>query len=206
MKYLISTLFIGMLFLQSCKMCDCGSKSEIFDDLGINIISKSEWNALPVDELKMGKHEISLITIHHSGVEYDGKKSSKEKALGLQKFSINDKKWPDVPYHYMIDLDGNVLEGRNENFAGETNTTYNPSGHLLIEVMGNYEVQKLNNKQFNTLVKMCVYGCLKYNIQPDVIKGHKDYAETLCPGKDIYENYLVTNKIKNAVKEILENN
>ena len=174
------------------------------EKLNLKIITKNEWGAKPVDVSKMKPHKIEKITIHHGGVVDDGKEDSKKKTLGLQIFSQNDRKWADVPYHYMIDLNGNILEGRDEGYAGDSNTPYDPTTHFLIEVMGNYMVQKLNEKQYQSMVNLCVYACLKYNISPDTIKGHKDYAETQCPGDDIYNNYLKNGKLIDDVKKKLK--
>ena len=49
-----------------------------------------------------------------------------------------DRNWTDIPYHYLIAPDGTVYEGRNVNTVGETNTEYDPTGHLLICFLGNY--------------------------------------------------------------------
>ncbi len=202
-------LIVFSIYFFSCSYIDVDgvdADNKPKEDFDLKIISKADWNALAVDTSKMKKHKIEVITIHHSGVIYDGKIDSKTKTLGLQKYSQNDRKWADVPYHYMIDLDGNIIEGRDEAYAGDTNTTYDPTGHFLISVMGNYMVQKLNEKQYQALIDLCVYACKKYNVSPETIKGHKDYSDTLCPGDDIYNNYLKNGKlvedVKNKLKEL----
>ena len=192
-----------MLFFFSNILWGQIDSKDLKQKLNLKIITKSEWGSKPVDISKMKPHKIEKITIHHGGVVEDGKKDSKEKTRGLQNFSQNDRKWADIPYHYMIDLNGQILEGRDEGYAGDSNTPYNPTGHFLIEVMGNYVEQKLNEKQYQAIVDLCVYACLKYNISPDTIKGHKDYADTQCHGDDIYDNYLRNGKLVQDVKKKL---
>jgi len=46
-----------------------------------------------------------------------------------------DRNWIDIPYHFLIDPNGNVYEGRNVFTVGETATEYDPTGHLLILVL-----------------------------------------------------------------------
>jgi hypothetical protein len=38
-----------------------------------------------------------------------------------------------------MDLDGGIYEGRDYHYMGETNTSYDPGGHFLISIIGNYE-------------------------------------------------------------------
>ena len=76
--------------------------------------------------------------------------------------------------------------------------------NALICVMGNYEVQELNEDQLTALIKMCVYLVQKFDVPTSEIKGHKDYSKiTDCPGKDLYK-YLEDGTIVQRVNNILE--
>ncbi|MEO0273362.1 MAG: peptidoglycan recognition family protein, partial [candidate division WOR-3 bacterium] len=100
-----------------------------------------------------------------------------------------------------------IIEGRDVFTVGETNTSYNPNGHILISVIGEYHKrQKLNNEQYNSLIKLIAHLCKKFEINPDSIRGHRDYCkpgETDCPGDNIYE-MIENQKIKDDVKVLLE--
>lgn len=147
---------------------------------------RDEWNAEPVDYDRMKPHRIKRITLHHSGIGYYGDPPIPERIKNLQKFSFNEKNWPDVPYHFKIDPNGGIWEARDLSYAGETNTEYDPTGHALICVIGNFEEQRITPQQVQSTVTLCAWLCKKYNIPSSLIKGHKDYADTLCPGKDFY--------------------
>jgi len=41
----------------------------------------------------------------------------------------------------------------------------------------------------------------KYGVANDLIKSHKDYTETLCPGKDLYR-YLEDGSLIKRVAEL----
>jgi hypothetical protein len=92
---------------------------------------------------------------------------------------------PELPYHFLVDLEGNIYAGRNLQFVGDTNTQYDPSGHLLIiSVMGNYELQPPNEKQLNAISELVAWLCDVYNIPPESVRCHQEYVPTtLCPGK-----------------------
>jgi len=122
----------------------------------------------------------------------------------LQTWSRRDKHWIDIPYHYIIDLEGKVYEGRSIKYAGDTNTEYNPTGHALIEVVGNFEEVMPNDKQIDAVVNTMTWLAEKYNVPADSIRAHKDYSkQTVCPGKNLYK-YIENGYFRNKVKENLK--
>ena len=110
----------------------------------------------------------------------------KEILRNLQKYGWREKNWPDLPYHLLIDLEGNIYEGRDIMKVGDTNTAYNPAGKLLIVVMGNTNVQAPNEKQLDSMTKLLAWASDYYNIDPATIRGHMEYTSTACPGKYLY--------------------
>ena len=156
------------------------------------LINRAEWGS--TDSLvESYKHTISYITIHHGGEIYEDEKDTYEYLKNLQTWSRNDRKWIDVPYHYIIDRKGKIFEGRPLEYKGDTNTTYDPSGHALIVVLGNFEEQELLQDQITSLKVVTDFLAKEKSVTSDKIKTHKDYAETLCPGKKLTE-YLNTNE------------
>ncbi len=151
----------------------------------VHIISRDVWGSQPVTD-GATRHILKYITIHHGGVYVSENEDPYTYLRNLQAWSRTEKKWTDIPYHYLIDLNGLVYEGRPVEYPGDTNTDYDPTGHLLISVIGNYEVQEFTGEQYNALVKMLAYFCERFKIKPSLIKGHRDYTETACPGKNIY--------------------
>ncbi len=154
----------------------------------LEIISRADWGWVPLTD-SIPTHEIKYITIHHGGEHFPEDKDVIKYLRGLQSWSQSEKHWIDNPYHYMIDLKGNIYETRPIKYPGDTNTSYDVRGHALICVMGNYEHQILSKTQFEQLAKLIAVLADKYDVAPDLIKTHKDYVETLCPGKDLYRYF-----------------
>lgn len=128
----------------------------------------------------------------------------KEKLQGLQRFSQNDKNWIDIPYHFSIDLEGNIYENRPLKYPGDTNTEYDPTGHALIQVLGNYEVQKVNDKQLDAIAHLSAWLAQEYDVSTDAIATHKDYSDqTVCPGEDLYK-YFEDGTIINRIQKLLK--
>jgi len=166
----------------------------------LEIISRADWGWVPLTDT-IPTHEIKYITIHHGGEDFPEDKDVIKYLIGLQAWSRSDKNWIDNPYHYMIDLKGNIYEARPIEYPGDTNTDYDVRGHALICVMGNYENQILSKTQFEQLARLTALLADKYSVSNDLIKGHKDYTETLCPGADLYR-YLEDGSLLKRVTEL----
>jgi hypothetical protein len=176
-------------FLAAAQKADTNGPSEI------KILSRKEWGAKPpVAEMK--RHDPTRITIHHTATLQKPDRLLKQKMRALQDFSQREGKlgdgkpkpaWPDVPYHFYIASNGEVAEGRDVSFIGDTNTKYNPSGHVLIVLEGNFEEEQPTVAQVASLGKMIAWLTKRYDVPPEKIGGHKDFAETLCPGKNLHK-------------------
>ena len=157
------------------------------------MISRAMWKAAPA-RTGMKPQTPKFITIHHTAERQSAKRSIEQKLRNLQDFSQRPGKldsgktkpaWPDVPYHFYIAADGKIGEGRNPNFAGDTNTEYDPTGHILIVLEGNFEIEKPTAAQLRALPRLTSWLMASYRIAASRIKGHNDYAKTACPGKNI---------------------
>lgn len=160
----------------------------------VKYVSRAEWGARdPV--LPMKSHVPVRLTIHHTGVTQAPNRSIADKLRGLQQFSQRDdslasgrKKpaWADVPYHFYLATDGSVGEARDWRYVGDSNTPYDPTGHLLLVIEGNFEKDTLTSAQRRTLDMLIPAFALGFQIPPERLASHRDFAETSCPGKNVY--------------------
>ncbi|HET9775940.1 MAG TPA: N-acetylmuramoyl-L-alanine amidase [Gemmatimonadaceae bacterium] len=150
------------------------------------------------------RHKITHITLHHEGDAQPLKLDDDvvKKLRGLQAWGASDRNWWDVPYHFLIDLRGNIYEGRDYHFMGETNTTYDPSGHFLITAIGNYDKQEPTQAQLNAIADLMAWAVSEFDVPLDNIKGHYNYADTDCPGKNL-RKYLEDGTFRRLVQERL---
>ncbi|HEX9172076.1 MAG TPA: peptidoglycan recognition family protein [Telluria sp.] len=163
------------------------------------IVPVAEWGGTPADAALARKHAITHITLHHQGEPFPVGKDPVRYLRNLQTWSRTTKRWLDIPYHYIIDLDGRTYEGRKLDYAGDTNTDYDPAGHALIEVVGNFEEVQPNQKQLDAVVDLMALLAAKHKVSIDGIHGHKDYAAgTVCPGVNLYR-YLQDGYFRNKV-------
>ena len=169
------------------------SASRAAEDAKPPIVSRADWGAKP-PSMSMRPHEIERITVHHTGVLRSTKRPTVQLVRNLQSFSQSDgkladgrskKAWADVPYHFYIGRDGTIVEGRDPAFAGDTNTEYDPAGHLGIAVSGNFNEQEVSDAQLASLVSLLAWASEEYDVPVERIAGHGDYASTACPGEDL---------------------
>lgn len=158
-----------------------------------SIIKRSDWGAnKPVGGGK--KHEITFITIHHTATAQKPDGLIGTKMRNLQAFSQREDKldtgkvkpaWFDIPYHYYIAADGQIAEGRDIKYAGDTNTEYDPTGHALVVLEGSFNKEIPTTAQVESLKQMVAWLVRKFKVLAENIKGHSDYAQTACPGENL---------------------
>ncbi len=94
--------------------------------------------------------------------------------------------WGDVAYHYIIGLSGAVYAARSTAFRGDTRTDYDPDGHFLVVLEGNFEEIHPSASQLERLPAVLAWAAEEYGIGTHTISGHRDHASTLCPGRNLY--------------------
>lgn len=146
-------------------------------------------------------HRITHVTLHHTG---DAQPLRPEddpaaKLRGLQSWGARDRNWWDVPYHYLLDLEGRIYEGRDWRYMGETNTAYDPGGHFLISIIGNYERQEPTQAQLNSIADLMAWAFREFDVPLDRLGGHYNYATTTCPGQHL-RKYLEDGTLRRMIE------
>ena len=150
-------------------------------------------------------HRITHVTLHHTGSAEPLRPGDDPvaKLRGLQSWGAAERNWWDVPYHFLMDLDGRVYEGRDWRYMGETNTTYDPGGHFLISIIGNYERQEPTPAQLAAIADLMAWALKEFDLPLDRIGGHYDYATTGCPGQHL-RRHLEDGTLRRMVAERLK--
>ena len=197
-RKIIIVLFAIILVLSSCspgKKMQAGTLNPV-------IVPRSGWNA---QEPRPYKQHIPVrITVHHEGTRLELTDDAAKKIHNIQIWGMGkDRNWSDIPYHFLIAPNGTIYEGRNVNTVGETATEYDPTGHLLINCLGNLEQQEVPPPQLASLIQMIAYCCQKYQLPLETLATHRDHSsQTTCPGKNLYQ-YFQNGYIKEQVTLLL---
>lgn len=102
-------------------------------------------------------------------------------ARGALKFHTHIRGWKDVGYHYMIDWEGRILEGRPVELLGAHVEKHN-TGSIGIVLMGDLSRQRPTAKQVASLKALLAWLMDEYHIPPSRIGGHYQMKYTICPG------------------------
>jgi hypothetical protein len=135
------------------------------------------------------------ITIHHTATRQAPARPLADKMQALQRFSQREdsladgrrkRQWADVPYHMYVAVDGDVAEGREWRYVGDSNTPYDPTGHFLIVLEGSFDSDTMTTAQRDALETLIVAAARRWRVPASRIGGHRDYAQTRCPGRNVY--------------------
>ncbi len=167
----------------------------------IEVIERAAWGAGPLTASPPG-HTIERITVHHSAGVLTDNTTAPTRIKRYQTFH-QDRGFADIAYHFMIDRNGNVYEARDYGTVGETFTSYDPTGHFLPMLDGNFEEQDVTDAQFESLVDLVAWAITEFEVGVDTIAGHRDFTATLCPGESLYDR-LADGSLQAAVAARLD--
>lgn len=146
------------------------------------VLPPAAWGGTP-SPLPGRAQDITHITIHHQGEIWQPSGDVAAYLAGLQKWSRTAKGWSDIPYHCVVAPDGLVYGARPWSIAGDTNTEYDPRGHVPVMLMGNFEIQHPKPEQWNSAVRLIAQLRQKFGLGLDRIGTHRDHSmQTVCPG------------------------
>lgn len=131
-------------------------------------------------------HTIERMTVHHTAAVLNSNSQAPARIRQHQRFHIDDRGWPDLAYHFIVDANGHVYEGRPVTAVGDTGTNYDPAGHFLVCAEGDFNQQSIPSAQVASVVDLLAWGAVQFGVDPSTIRGHRDWAATSCPGDNFY--------------------
>ena len=168
--------------------------------LTLGVVPREEWGARAAEIWRMAPHDISRLTIHHAGTQQST--TGPPRYRGWQNWHMDGQDWADIAYHVIIGVDGAIYEGRDPSYRGDTGTSYDTSGHLLVVVEGNFEVEHPTASQWDSLAAVLAWAAEHYGVSTDTISGHRDHAATVCPGRYLEER-ITSGELKLAVDGLI---
>lgn len=165
----------------------------------IDLIRTAEWGARPPAR-PFEEMTPRVIVIHHavtpnpphdvSGGTRDG---AADLARRLQADHMDRRGWADSGHNLLITTGGFILEGRHGSAAAIARGRCVQSAHTIgandspgIENEGDFSVYAMVPIQWERLVATCAFICEACGLDPEVIRGHRDFDATRCPGDWLY--------------------
>jgi N-acetylmuramoyl-L-alanine amidase len=167
----------------------------------LSMVGREAWGARPAETVRMTPHTITRLTVHHAGSQRTT--TGPPQFRGWQAWHMDGQDWPDLAYHVIIGVDGTVYEGREPAFRGDTGTAYDTTGHLLVVVEGDFEVDRPTPAQLDSLAAVLAWAAEHYGVSPATISGHGDHAATLCPGLHL-ESRITSGELQSSVQSLID--
>lgn len=166
------------------------------------VVLRSEWFASEYAGTIEPLLKFGCIVIHHApghraADRSDGLAVVRE-IQSLHQHSP-DRKWSDIGYHFLVDLSGNIYEGRapfnpnaatlRERLSVGAHTYGRNRESVGICILGSFQPGfdncegVLPDSAAHSLEWLCKYLCDELNIPVSRISGHREHApDAVCPG------------------------
>jgi len=137
---------------------------------------------------------ISSITVHHDGMDpfYSTDQNSSAWRLEKIRSSHRNNGWADIGYHFAIDREGRVWQGRPLNWQGAHVKNRN-EGNIGVLMMGNFDRQSPSGPQIKALAMHVNRLMGLYRVPTKRVYTHQEWpgASTACPGINL-QRYMVS--------------
>jgi len=156
---------------------------------GVQFVPRHAWTRVsPIRARLNNMGGVNRITVHHEGwkaVWFDNWADTAERLRLIQKFHMGDSRgWGDIGYHYIIDRDGRIIEGRPLHFQG-AHVKANNENNIGVMVLGNFDKQTPSLKQLSS-VQIAVSQLMKRHRVPlGRVYTHQEINPTSCPGSNL---------------------
>ncbi len=166
--------------------------------LPAGVMPRSRWGSRKAKRYNLTKAEDPwrFITIHHSALEnaistVKTQSGAKDALRKMQMFHMDERGWGDLGYHFLIDPQGQVYEGRSMHWQGahsgrdDRNKKNNNVGNIGICLIGNFDKTRPTAASLRSLKKLVLNLRQQHRIPAKRIRGHMDWKQTECPGHNL---------------------
>jgi hypothetical protein len=179
-----------------------------------DIADCDSWGAgEPSNELTRVNNNPDKILLHHTETanEVDtSRQAGYQLARDLQSLHMDGNGWNDSAAHFTISRGGYLMEGRHTSLrhlrdgAGMVQGAHAPGQNdkaIGIDNEGSYFDAEPPQRLWDSLVGFCAYICRQYGIAATEIYGHRDFADTDCPGEVLYDRLP---RLRGEVQAVLD--
>lgn len=164
------------------------------------VLSREAWKARP-PKGEYTPHTPAAIVLHHTWKPTAAQYQKEATIRGIQNYHMNDNKWSDIGYHFLIGPEGVIYQGRPETVIGAHSTPN--TNYIGICIIGDYDPGQdpLTPASYAALLDLMTWLTAEYGISTQEFYGHRDFSTKSCPGDSVHHRL---DEIKNEVKRRLE--
>ncbi|MFO0831723.1 MAG: peptidoglycan recognition family protein [Phycisphaerales bacterium] len=155
----------------------------------ISVIPRSAWaKGQPRMQFSKPMRGVTRITVHHDANNAVG--LSGGSAITARLNSIREahlrrgSTWVDIGYHYIVDPDGRVWEGRPIAIEGAHVADTNDH-NLGVMLLGNFEQHRPTQAQLDMMDRFLAEQMRVHNVGLGRVYTHQELKPTECPGRNL---------------------
>jgi hypothetical protein len=150
-------------------------------------LPRATWTpGAPIAERLLPMGRVWRITVHHEGMPSPNYHTTVEEVAQdlreIRKVHLRDMQAGDIGYHYIIDPEGRIWEGRFEKYRGAHAGGEANEGNLGIMLLGNFDLQEPTARQLKVLEAFLSRLMARFHVSPDHLYTHRELRPTRCPG------------------------
>jgi len=133
---------------------------------------------------------VDTIFVHCSATrpEWMADRSFSDRVKEIKRWHL-DKKWADIGYHWIIDRDGSITQGRKEHVIGAHAQNHN-TGSIGICLIGGFGSSEVDPFEKNFTAKQdhalrTLINDIKTRTTIKRVRGHNEVAAKACPGFNV---------------------
>lgn len=158
------------------------------------VIPRGTWTRQSViRSLANPMNGVNRITIHHDAIPSQSLRTQSDSIARMNSVRQSHLKegWADIGYHYVIDPQGRVWEGRPLTFQGAHVKDHNEH-NIGVMCMGNFDQQRPSSNQIASLDGFVAVLMRRHRIPPNRVYTHQEIMPTRCPGRNLQSYMLAT--------------
>jgi len=162
------------------------------------VISRAAWGANEALMTAPPEYQpVEAVIVHHTVTDQGGVDPAVV-VRAVYYYHAVTRQWGDIGYNYLVDVYGNVYEGRygGSGVVGFHAAQYN-WGSLGVSLIGDFSATDVPAAMRNSLTSLLAAKCAEWRIDPlgqhyfinvtvPNIMGHRDVGSTACPGARAY--------------------
>jgi hypothetical protein len=171
--------------------------AERFPQESVDVLPRSAWARSGVARVNdiNPMLPVGRITVHHDGMDSFTSTSQGDAAHRIETIRqahVNQRKFADIGYHYVIDPGGRVWEGRSARYQG-AHVQDNNEGNLGIMCLGNFDLHRPSSAQLSALDRFVATQMRRYRVAINRVYTHQEINPTACPGRNL-QSYMVATR------------
>ncbi len=180
--------------LKTTRELRSGKSAPTRDPILSAVVPRSKWGAAaPVPEhLTPNRQPWKRITVHHSArptSEIGGTSlaSSAEAIRKIQLVHMRDRDFGDIGYHFVVDPEGRIFQGRSLEWQGAHSEGSNNIANIGVCLLGNFDHERPAPKALRSLAGLLEALLEQNSIPASAVKGHEQLKPTDCPGSHLMD-------------------